>query len=50
MAFDERGQADSFERKIEVCERSYRILTGAGRFSAARHHLRPERPDRRHGH
>ena len=27
MAFDERGQADGFERKIEVCERSYRILT-----------------------
>ncbi len=27
MAFDERGQADSFERRIEVCERSYRILT-----------------------
>jgi len=27
MAFDERGQADTFERKIEVCERSYRILT-----------------------
>jgi len=27
MAFDERGQADSFERKIEVCERSYRVLT-----------------------
>ncbi len=27
MAFDERGQADSFERKIEVCARSYRILT-----------------------
>ena len=27
MAFDERGQADSFERKIEVCQRSYRILT-----------------------
>ncbi len=26
MAFDERGQADSFERKIEVCERAYRIL------------------------
>jgi len=26
MAFDERGQADSFERRIEVCERSYRIL------------------------
>ncbi len=27
MAFDERGQADNFERKIEVCARSYRILT-----------------------
>jgi 5-methyltetrahydrofolate--homocysteine methyltransferase len=27
MAFDERGQADSFERKIEVCRRSYNILT-----------------------
>ena len=27
MAFDERGQADNFERRIEVCERSYRILT-----------------------
>ncbi len=27
MAFDEQGQADSFERKIEVCSRAYRILT-----------------------
>lgn len=27
MAFDENGQADTFERKIEVCERAYRILT-----------------------
>ncbi len=27
MAFDERGQADSYQRKIEVCERSYRLLT-----------------------
>lgn len=26
MAFDEKGQADSFERKIEVCERAYRLL------------------------
>ncbi|MFZ4628509.1 MAG: methionine synthase [Blastocatellia bacterium] len=26
MAFDERGQADSYERKIEICERAYRIL------------------------
>jgi 5-methyltetrahydrofolate--homocysteine methyltransferase len=27
MAFDEDGQADSFERKKQICERSYRILT-----------------------
>jgi len=26
MAFDEAGQADSFERRIAVCERAYRIL------------------------
>ncbi|MCC5933496.1 MAG: methionine synthase [Balneolales bacterium] len=27
MAFDEQGQADTYERKTEVCERAYRILT-----------------------
>ena len=27
MAFDEKGQADSFERKTEICARSYKILT-----------------------
>ena len=27
MAFDEQGQADTYERKIAVCERAYRILT-----------------------
>ena len=27
MAFDEKGQADTYERKIEVCGRAYRILT-----------------------
>lgn len=26
MAFDEAGQADSYERRIEICERSYRVL------------------------
>ena len=26
MAFDENGQADSYERRIEICERSYRVL------------------------
>lgn len=27
MAFDENGQADSYERRIEICKRSYDILT-----------------------
>jgi 5-methyltetrahydrofolate--homocysteine methyltransferase len=27
MAFDEQGQADSYERRIEICARSYQILT-----------------------
>ena len=27
MAFDERGQADTFERKIEICQRAYSLLT-----------------------
>lgn len=27
MAFDEKGQADTFERKIEVCRRAYDLLT-----------------------
>ncbi len=27
MAFDEKGQAAGFERKIEICQRAYRILT-----------------------
>jgi 5-methyltetrahydrofolate--homocysteine methyltransferase len=26
MAFDETGQADTYKRKIEICERSYRVL------------------------
>ena len=26
MAFDEEGQADSFERKVAICERAYRLL------------------------
>ncbi len=30
MAFDEQGQATTFERKIAICERSYRLLTQAG--------------------
>ncbi|MDE6409440.1 MAG: homocysteine S-methyltransferase family protein, partial [Muribaculaceae bacterium] len=27
MAFDEKGQADTFERRIEICSRAYRLLT-----------------------
>ena len=26
MAFDEKGQADTYERKIAICERAYRML------------------------
>jgi 5-methyltetrahydrofolate--homocysteine methyltransferase len=28
MAFDEDGQADTYERKVEICTRSYKVLTG----------------------
>ncbi len=27
MAFDEQGQADTIERKVEICKRSYKVLT-----------------------
>ena len=27
MAFDEKGQADSLERKVEICTRAYKVLT-----------------------
>ncbi|MBB5763187.1 methionine synthase [Methylorubrum rhodesianum] len=27
MAFDEQGQADSYERKVEICTKAYKILT-----------------------
>jgi 5-methyltetrahydrofolate--homocysteine methyltransferase len=30
MAFDEKGQADTYERRIEICKRSYDILVGTG--------------------
>ena len=30
MAFDEKGQADTMARKIEICERAYALLTGIG--------------------
>jgi 5-methyltetrahydrofolate--homocysteine methyltransferase len=34
MAFDEHGQADNVERKVEICARSYRILTEEVGFPA----------------
>ena len=30
MLFDERGQADTYERKVEVAERAYKLLTANG--------------------
>ena len=32
MAFDENGQADNYDRRIEICTRSYRILTEIVKF------------------
>jgi 5-methyltetrahydrofolate--homocysteine methyltransferase len=29
MAFDEQGQADTYQRKVEICAKAYQILTGA---------------------
>lgn len=34
MAFDEDGQADSYERRVEICKRSYDILTQVVGFPA----------------
>ncbi|RVU04947.1 methionine synthase [Novosphingobium umbonatum] len=30
MAFDEKGQADTKARKVEICSRAYKLLTGIG--------------------
>ncbi len=34
MAFDERGQADSYQRKIDICARAYRVLLEQADFAA----------------
>lgn len=34
MAFDEAGQADTYQRKIEICERAYRVLVDEVGFPA----------------
>ncbi|HEX7012791.1 MAG TPA: methionine synthase [Steroidobacteraceae bacterium] len=33
MAFDEKGQADTVQRKVEICQRSYRLLTEKAGFA-----------------
>jgi len=35
MAFDEKGQADNFQRKIEICARAYGLLTQKAEFPAS---------------
>jgi 5-methyltetrahydrofolate--homocysteine methyltransferase len=35
MAFDEEGQADTMERKVDICERAYKILTEKVGFPAS---------------
>ncbi len=34
MAFDEKGQADTLERKVNICTRAYHLLTGKLNFPA----------------
>jgi 5-methyltetrahydrofolate--homocysteine methyltransferase len=34
MAFDETGQADNYERRVEICQRSYDILVNKVKFPA----------------
>ena len=50
MAFDEEGQAGTVPRKIEICERAYRLLTEEVGLRPQRHHLRPQHPGHRHRH
>ncbi|PYJ68108.1 MAG: methionine synthase, partial [Verrucomicrobia bacterium] len=35
MAFDEQGQADNFQRKIDICSRAYNLLTKQADFPAS---------------
>ena len=50
MAFDEKGQADTYERKVEICQRAYDLLVEQVGFAAGRHHLRPQHLRHRHRH
>ncbi len=49
MAFDEKGQADSLERKISICARAYRLLVDNAGLSPPRHPPRSEYLRYRHG-
>ncbi len=42
MAFDEQGQADTFERKVSICARAYKLLTRGGGLPARGHRLRSQ--------
>ena len=50
MAFDEQGQAATYDDKIRICTRAYRLLVDEVGFPARGHHLRPQHPHRRHRH
>jgi len=32
MAFDEQGQADNLQRKIDICSRAYKFVDGTSAF------------------
>ncbi len=49
MAFDEAGQADTIDRKVQICGRAYRLLTEQIGLPARGHHLRPQRAGHRDG-
>jgi 5-methyltetrahydrofolate--homocysteine methyltransferase len=49
MAFDEQGQADTVERKVDICARAYRILVDEVGLPARGRDLRPERVRGGHG-
>ena len=50
MAFDEKGQADTLERRVEICSRAYESPDERRRLSARGHHLRSEYFSGRDGH
>ena len=46
MAFDEKGQADTVERKVEICQRAYKLLTEKVGFDPHDIIFDPEHPGR----